>query len=90
MTHPLSASGIVAQSVPVRSQNGWDRIDVSYHGFPVFVNRHDGTMAYEQDFERLVSIPEAVEEAIVDILLQDWQISQASPEVIDAIKAGSN
>ena len=89
MSHQLSVATTVPKT-PVRSQNGWDRIDVTYHGYPVYVNRNDGAMAYEQDFERLVSVPEEAEEAIVTILFGDWQISQASPEVRDAIAARAN
>ena len=55
-------------------QSRWQPLDgIMYRGFPVYVNTIDGAMVYEQDYERLVSVPEEAEEAIVDILMQDFE-----------------
>jgi hypothetical protein len=88
-TDNLSRANSVPKAPPA-SLNSWERIGVSYHGCPVYVYLMDGTMAYEADGERLVSIPEEVEDAIVDILFLDWQLTNLPEETLAALKQRAN
>jgi hypothetical protein len=82
-----------AASTPLsylRCQNGWQPIGIDYRGWPIYVRLFDGTMAYEADGMHLVSLPEAVEDAICDLLELDYLIGSLSPEAIDALKQRAN
>ena len=90
MTVALSALS-AAQSMPNGSRGQWKALDgINYHGFPVYVNQMDGTMVYEADFERLVSLPEEDEDRIVDILMMDFSLKDAGVECREAICGRAN
>ena len=91
-TAELSATTVPTQT-PVRhyNLNGWDRLeDISYRGWPVYVSRYNGAVAYEVDGTQLVSLPEEVEDAITEILLGDWAILNLTPEARPALTQRAN
>lgn len=59
-----------ARAVP---NERWRDSGVLYHGERVLINTFDGTMAYEADGYRLVSLPEDAEERIVDLMVDEWR-----------------
>lgn len=73
-----------------RCPDGWHSIGIAYRGWPIYVRLFDGTMAYEADGERLVSLPEEVEERIADVLQLDYLVGTLSAEAIDALKQRAN
>ena len=67
----------VAPTVPVSAKpvpygERWRLAGVYYHGCPVYINNHDGTMAYEESGTQLISLSEEDEERIVDLLVDQW------------------
>jgi hypothetical protein len=71
--------------------NGWDRLeDVSYRGWPVYVSRYNGAVAYEEAGTQLVSLPEDVEDAVLNILLGDWAILNMTPEARHGLAQRAN
>jgi hypothetical protein len=51
--------------------HAWRLTDFSYRGNPVYQSLSDGHMAYEADFQRLVALPDDVEDAFLAVLLAD-------------------
>lgn len=76
MTAPLSA-----QSLPIPISHypeqtatpvhAWRQTGFSYHGLPVYQSLSDGHLAYEADFQRLVELPDDVEDAFLSVMLAD-------------------
>lgn len=72
MTSLLSVNNALSSAKSVPFQDRWHDTGITYHGQRVLVNHTDGTMAYEADGARLVSLPEADEERIVDLIVDTW------------------
>jgi hypothetical protein len=87
VTLSLSAT-TVPTTTPVRhySLNGWDRLDIAYQGWPIYVSRLNGAVAYEVAGTQLVSLPEEVEDGIMEILLMDVLIQELTPEARHALQ----
>jgi len=87
VTASLSAK-TVPSTTPVRhfNLNGWDRLDISYKGWPVYFSRLNGAVAYEEAGTQLISLPEEVEDAISQILLMDVLIYSLTPEARHALQ----
>ncbi len=67
---------------PTQTGGGWISLNnVTWHGWPVYVSTLNGAVAYEEAGERLVSLPEDVEDAITEILLLDETLKSLPVEV---------
>ena len=98
MQNTLSAPSVPTQTIGTEKtsrkdspwSDRWESIGIDYKGFPVYVNKMDGTMAYEADYERLVSVPEEVEERIVDIKMMDFELQSLPEECRAALARRAN
>lgn len=76
MTAPLSAQSLPIPITHYQEQAGrpvhaWRQTGFSYHGLTVYQSLSDGHLAYEADYQRLVQLPDDVEDAFLSVMLAD-------------------
>lgn len=91
MDHATLSAQSMPVKTPVLGQNGWERLPITWRNQPIYVHLGDGSWAYECPAEgRLVEMPEAVVEAIIDVRLLDWAYNELSPAGREALRGRSN